>query len=364
MTTKNASTKFNASTPTLSHAQCVDLICEIGDTCSVLVEGESGSGKTAMASEIAARKGLRLVTFDNTTKDVGDWALPKFNSLNGREYVSMVPNEELGLQFNEPIVLFVDELGKNRSMIPMLTRLLLERVVGTEALPRGSMVFGATNLASENMGDLLLPHVRNRLCIVRRRKPNAEEWCAYAAQKGHDPSLIAAIMEFPQMLDSFTDVENPSDNPYIYDPRDPSRVSFVTHRSLSLSDNIIKKRAMFGDEMTRTALAGYVGGKAAGDIMTMVTLGDTVPKFHEIVAAPDKVKVPTAIGARIISAITCVQRVQQSDFSAVFTYVQRLPMETQALFCSALIKNKAKSLWVVNQSRFTEFAFKNFNILN
>lgn len=364
MATKNASTKFAASTAVLTLSQCVDLIVNVGNEITVLVQGDMGSGKTSLLKEISARTGMRGVYFDCTTKDLGDLYLPRISDTEGGDYVSFVPNEEFGLHHGEPIVLMLDELGKNRSILNGLLRVMQERYVGARPLPEGSIVFATTNLGAENVGDMLPPHARNRIMIERMQKPDAPQWSAWAANNEIDPSLIAAVHEFPQMLESFTDVEDPATNPYIYDPRDTSRTAFVTPRSLEKLSHLLKKRGVLGDEIVMQGAIGLVGGKAAGDIMTMVQLGDTVPKFHEIVANPDKVKVPTAIGARIISAITCMQRVQQADFAAVFTYVQRLPMETQALFCSSLIKNKAKASWVVNQSKFTEFAFKNFNILN
>jgi len=47
-----------------------------------------------------------------TTKDVGDFLVPKIRSLNGTEVCSFIPNEEFGFHHDKPIVLMLDEIGK------------------------------------------------------------------------------------------------------------------------------------------------------------------------------------------------------------------------------------------------------------
>ena len=363
MATKT-STKFATSTAVLSLSQCVDLICNVGQDVTVLVQGDMGSGKTSLLKEVSRRMGMTGVYFDCTTKDLGDLYLPRISDTEGGDYVSFVPNEEFGMHHGRPVVLMLDELGKNRSILNGLLRVMQERHVGSRPLPKGSIVFATTNLGAENVGDMLPPHARNRIMVVRMSKPNADEWMLWAAVNDIEPSLIAAVHEFPQMLQSFTDVEQPDANPYIYDPRDSSRTAFVTPRSLEKLSHLLKKRAVLGDHVTFQAAIGLVGGKAAGDIMTMVTLEDTLPKFDAIVADPMKIKLPDGVAARIMSSITCATRVEQQNFAAVFQYVQRLPMETVGLFCHILVKNPQKAPWLGRQTAFTQFAMKNFNLFN
>jgi hypothetical protein len=359
---KQTTAKFNAGTAILSLSQCVDLIANVGDTVTILVQGDMGSGKTSLLKEIAKRTGMRGVYFDCTTKDLGDLYLPRIKDAEDGDCVSFVPNEEFGIHFNEPIVLMLDELGKNRSILNGLLRVMQEGSVGSRQLPKGSIVFATTNLGAENVGDMLPPHARNRIMIVRMRKPDAEQWMAWGAQNNIDPALLAAVHEFPQMLASFTDVDNPTDNPYIYDPRDASRTSFVTPRSLEKVSHLLKKRNSLGDDVVLNGMIGLIGAKAATDIMTMVNLGDTLPKYDEIVKNPKTVKVPSTVAAQIMSALTCMQRVDEQEFRDVFSYVQRLPMEIQALFANQIIKSPAKGGWASRQASFTEYAAKNYQM--
>ena len=75
-------------------------------------------------------------------------------------------------------------------------------------------------------------------------------------------------------------------------------------------------------------------------------------------------KLPTKPGAHIISALTCMQRVTAEDFSAVFTYVKRLPMEMQGLFANQLMRSPSKGPWVSKQKDFTDFAMKNYSMFS
>lgn len=363
MATKT-STKFAASRAVLTLSQCVDLIVNVGSDITVLVEGDMGSGKTSLIKEVVKRTSLSGVYFDCTTKDLGDLYLPRISDTEGGDFVSFVPNEEFGLHLGRPVVLMLDELGKNRSILNGLLRTMQERSVGSRPLPAGSIVFATTNLGAENVGDMLPPHARNRIMVVRMKKPDYKQWMGWASQNDIVPELIAVVHEFPQMLESFTDVEQPDSNPYIYDPRDPSRTSFVTPRSLEKCSHLLKKRAVLGDEVVMQGMVGLVGGKAAGDIMTMVNLGDTLPKYDAIAKSPDTTKLPSGPAAQIMSAITCAQRVTQEDFAAVFQYVQRLPMEMTGLFAHAVVTNPSKAPWMGRNSAFTQFAMKNHNMFN
>lgn len=354
-----AKTSFDAATPVLSISECADLIAAIGDKVAVLVQGDMGSGKSSLLKTLAKRFPNHYPAYvDMATKDIGDIQIPHILSTEHTSYVRFAPNEEFGLQHGKPVLMMLDEIGKNRGIMNAVTRILQEFSVGNMALPPGSIVFATTNLGAENVGDSLPPHVRNRINIVRMKKPNAEQWLAWGMENDMEPALMAAVHEFPQMLESFTDVDDFKNNPYIYDPRDPSRTSFVTPRSLEKLSHLLKKRSVLNDHIVLQGAMGLVGAKAANDIMTLVTLGDTLPRFEEYATDPKKTKVPESAAACIMVALTAIQRTTQADFNNVATYLERFQMEVQALFYTTIVKS-SKGPWVCSMSKCTEFIHKN-----
>jgi hypothetical protein len=98
----------------LSLQQTANLILAVGDTTTVLAQGEMGIGKSSMLKILQDRLNTthHFCYGDMTTKDVGDFLVPKIRSLNGTEVCSFIPNEEFGFHHDKPIVLMLDEIGK------------------------------------------------------------------------------------------------------------------------------------------------------------------------------------------------------------------------------------------------------------
>lgn len=345
----------------LSINECASLIGAFGDKVTTLVQGDMGSGKTSLLKMLSARfPNHHAAYFDCTTKDIGDLYLPDIarvihsNADHKADCVRFVPNEEFGLQYGKPVLLMLDEIGKNRAILNPLLRVMQEHSIGNNKLPPGSIVFATTNLGSENVGDSMPPHARNRICVVRMTKPSVDQWMNWGVENDIEPVLMAAVKELPQMLQSFTEVDDPKDNPYIYHPKDTQRTAFVTPRSLEKVSHLLKQRHALGDNVVQSAMCGLVGAKAALDLKTYIDIGDKLPAYEAIVKAPTKTAVPDESAACIISALMCAMRVEAADFKEVFTYVKRLPTETQALFVQQLLAGK-KNTWAVEMKDLADY---------
>jgi len=74
----------------------------------------------------------------------------------------------------------------------MIAPILYERRVGTLGMPEGSVWFAGTNLSVEGLGDSLAAHLRNRLIVVKMRKPTFTVWLNnFALPKKLNPMLLA-----------------------------------------------------------------------------------------------------------------------------------------------------------------------------
>ena len=227
--------------------QCADLIAAVGDKQTVLVQGEMGIGKSAILKMLKAYPKFKDAYFcyvDITTKDVGDFIVPKIRDIDGNEVCSFIPNEEFGFHFKgRKVVMMLDEIGKARGgVMNACLRLMNERGLGVYQLTEGSVVFGTTNLSVEGLGDNVPPHALNRVTRVKVCKSNAQTWIEdYAIPMGINPVIIGTVAEFPEMFASFEDYEKPEQNVYINDPR-TVRGAVVTHRSMERAAYVYDQR--------------------------------------------------------------------------------------------------------------------------
>jgi energy-coupling factor transporter ATP-binding protein EcfA2 len=351
----------NANIYTLGLEQCVNLIASVGTETAVLAEGHTGSGKSSMLHMLAQRfPNHTPVYFDCTTKDLGDIALPRLKDLEGLDYVRFATNEELGLHLPGPVIVMLDEFGKNRAVQTALLRFLQERQVGSYKLHPESILFATTNLGSEGLGDMLPPHARNRLMLVEVRKPSAMEWVEYGINTGIEPIVMGWVRENPHCMQDFREVKDPEDNPYIFHPRAVGRPSFVTPRSLHKASNLLKKRSTMDDVTLTAGLIGTIGTRAALDMMAFVKLADKLPTLRSIKETPESAPVPENPSAMCMVIYRALGALERDWLDAWMTYLVRCPAEAQGMFANGVrAKGYAKQAMVMTHSGFTNWARRN-----
>lgn len=330
-------------------------------TQTILVQGDMGTGKSSMLHTLAQELPSHTPCyFDCTTKDVIDLALPNVSELNGIKYIEFVLNEEFGLHHGKPVIIMIDEIGKAKhGLRRALTRLLQEHEIGNTKLPEGSIVFATTNLGEEGLGDILEAHARNRVTMVKSRKPTAEEWIYWGVANGVDPAVLGWVRNTPQVMQSFTEVEDPRDNPYIFHPK-AQRESFVTPRSLYAASKWVKQRNVLDDETVTALLIGTIGQRAALDMMSFITLADQLPRMQDIKDDPDNALVPTNAAAICMVVYNALSTIDYDWIDAWMIYLDRLDKEAQGLFANGVAHPKyPKQTVVYSNAKFTDWAMKN-----
>ena len=350
----------------LSIDQCVNLIASIGKKRTVIVEGPMGTGKTT-----GIKNGLKKkfpdhihVEFDCTNKDIQDLSAPKFmQKLEGMvsDYVSFVPNEELGVHHGKPIILNFDEIAKALEPVKKaVRRVMLERMINTLKLHPDSIVYGTTNLAQEGLGDMFQAHQRNAVIMVQSRQPTTEEYLDYGINNGFDPSLLGFVKDTPALAMTFLDFKNPEDNIYGHDPRKASSGAFWTNRSGEIASDILKQRNNMDDTTLTQALMGAVGDRCAMDLMTYVKLADQMPKRDDILNDPKNAKIPTSASAVVMVVFRSLTGMDKKYIDPFMEYLVRLDQEAQGMFANGVRNPKyhAQQLVMTNK-KFTEWAMKN-----
>lgn len=348
---------------TLSIDQCVKAALAIAVNRTILFQGDMGSGKTSILKMLSELLPDHIpIHFDSTTKDMGDLMVPMFDQIEEGSIVRYALNEELGFHHKQPVILMIDEYGKaNPAVKNALLRVMLERKIGvSNTLPEGSLVIATTNLGAENVGDILPPHARNRMTIINMRKSTNEEWLEWGIENGIHESILQWAKETPQLFHSFTTVEDPKDNPYIFHPRATERTSFVTPRSLEAASEWVKQRDQLDEGTLRAGLMGTIGERAALDFSAYLTMMDEVPRLADLKTNPDNAIVPTSAGAIGMVVYRTLATIEYSWVDNWMKYLSRLPREAQGLFVQAArAKTYGKRETVCNSLGFQDWCTHN-----
>ena len=348
----------------LNLEQSAQLIEAIGHMRTVLMQGDNGTGKSSTLGELSARKPTHHgVYFDCTTKDLGDMMIPSLQSIDADGCVRMIPNEELGVHLEQPVILMIDEFGKaNPSVKNAMLRLMLERKIGSYSLHPDSIVFATTNKGSEGVGDMLPPHARNRVTVIQVRKTAHMDWIEWGINNGIDATLLGWVKDNPQLMASFEDVKDPDENPYIFHPQQ-QRAAFVTPRSLHAASDILKQREAFDDQTLTAALMGTIGDRGAMDLMSFVKLADQLPSLQSVKDDPKNAKVPDSAAAICMVVYRTLAALEKDWLNAWMDYLPRLDTEAQALFANGVRAPKySKQAMVMQNKKFTEWAMKNSHL--
>lgn len=342
--------------------QAAALIGAVGHQRTVLVQGEMGTGKTTLLKILSQLFPNHVPCyFDSTTKDVGDITIPNVMRLDdSNEFVRYVPNEEFGAHTGKPVILMIDEFGKaNPAVKNALLRVILEREVGCHNLHPESIVFATTNLGAEGVGDLLPAHARNRVTVVTTRKPTNVEWIEWGINNGVDHTLLGWCKDNPQLFQSFVDIEDPDENPYIFHPK-AQRASFVSPRSLEAASDTLKVRDVMDDQTLTAALMGTIGERGGMDLMAFAKMADQLPSLDSIKQDPLNAKVPDSASAVCMVVYRALSTIETNWIDAWMDYMVRLDKEAQGMFVNGVrAKNYSKQSVVMTNRKFTEWAMEN-----
>jgi len=335
----------------------------IGSELTPIILSEPGCGKTSLLSMIAEDlgDGYDYIYVDCPVKDMSDVGMTIPNHANRQleYYVSSL----FKLDSPKPKVILLDEFMKSPKLLQVIfTRLMLERMVGDVPLPSGSIVFGTSNNASDGVGDTMLAHAGNRVCIMEMSKPSPNEWLEWASANGISRVVRAFVALFPRTLASYRD-GNQDDNPYVFNPK-KTVLSFCSPRSLAKCDVIVKNRDVLGENATMVALGGTIGLAGAGDMSAFLSLEKTLVDVKDIIKSPDSIKVPDEVSAQLMIMFQAVDVLEtQDELTKFMVFVNKIPSsEVQAVFFTMMMRNTRAMKLARHNMQIAEWAKNNHEL--
>jgi AAA domain (dynein-related subfamily) len=340
----------------ISLKQAEDLIATVGREVTIHMRGQPGIGKSSILKTLATRfPNHTPVYIDCADLDLGDLAMPAMN--HETRTTTFYPNERFAIHQDKPVIIMLDEITKASEPVKnMLLPVMLERRLGSVKFHPDSIVYSTGNLTTDGVGDTMKAHAKNRLTSVTIRNPNDDEWINWGVDNGVAPEVLAWIKQFPHALASYTD-DSQKENMYIYNPR-KQQDAFVSPRSLEKASHIVKNRATLGEDTTMVALTGTIGESASRDMSAYFSLADGLPTKESIYQEPEKAILPSDPSARVILVMRELMTITDKHMDAWLTYLQRLPMEIQALFAVNIMASSRKQVAATNKS-FIDWAVKN-----
>jgi len=343
-----------------------DLIKTIGEDVTVIVQSEPGVGKSSLLGMLEKDLGDKYdyIYVDCPAKDVPDvgMTVPDRDTKSLEYYVGAL----FKLDSPKPKIIMLDEFAKVPKMLQVIfTRLMLEKYVGDRKLPYGSIVFGTSNNSGDGVGDNMLAHAGNRVCIVEMRKPTAEEWCLWAAENGISRIMRSWVTQYSRCMKSYRDGDQ-EDNPYIFHPSKPA-LSFLSGRSAAKADAIIRKREFLSENAVTTALAGTVGIAAAKDMEVYLAMDSKLPSVKDdIIKDPEGIAVPEEIAAQLMIMFEAIDVLEtQDDLSKFMVFVNRIKSsEMQSIFFTMLMRTQRTIRIARNNTQVSKWASDNHMMFN
>jgi hypothetical protein len=264
-----------------------------------------------------------------------------------------------------PKVIMLDELNKAPKLLQVIfTRMLLERMVGDKALTDGSWIIATSNNSSDGVGDTMLAHAGNRVCIVELSKPSVNDWLTWASANGISRVTRAWVAMYPKCLQSYREGDHTKDNPYIFRPGN-GVLSFVSPRSLAKNDVIVRKRDQLKPNFVQATMAGTIGLSAAKDMMVFLAMEKNLIDVKDVVRDPRGVPVPDDIAAQLMMMFQAVDTLAtQDELSSFMEFVERIrSSEVQAVFFTMMMRNPRSIKLARNNAKIGEWAKNNHELL-
>ena len=353
----------------LSFNQVLSVIAAVGHRRTVLVQGENGVGKTALHGALKRHPKFQNHIFvppiDMTQASDGTFWMPSLDLEKGvsRE----LPNERFGMaRLNQrgingarPVVICFDEILKAPEYIKKAaSQYIYERMAGEYGFPDGSVLFCASNLALEGLGDSLQAHLRNRLLPIKMRKATMEEWLRdFAIPAGLHEVLIAFCHEYPHVFDSFLDYEKGGkyegknlsmDNPLIFNPK-AVQDAYASLRSLHTASDVLTDCEANGvdDHSLDVTLKAAVGAPTAAALASYVRFGRDLCSYERVINDPDKAPITDNPAGQLVQVFKLITRCGGRDEAAAITkYVERIRPEMQSVFATQVAQSTKVSTFV------------------
>ncbi len=298
-----------------------------------------GSGKTAIAKQVADALGLKLHMFYASMRDPVD--LLGTPAPVGEVTYWRPPSELMALTTGRNLLVLDEASDCGQQMQNALCSLVYERGLNNVRFSDETYILLTGNRTEDKSGAQRIVTKLGNRCMFIDYDVNIEDWAAWAMDNDIDPVLIQFLRYRSPLLSNF----------------DPNRRSNPTPRAWEFV-------AMIPTTMPSVryfeAIKGIVGEGAAAEYTGFRRIYESLPDIDHIVMNPATADVPT--DPAVLYAITgaLADRSTKNNFDRMVEYITRLPAEFSVMCVNDAQKKRPE---VKMTKGFVKWATQNAEVL-
>jgi hypothetical protein len=276
---------------------------------ATFIWGPPGIGKTAVPAQVTKRMGigLRVNSFNSMeTVDVNGLPVPDLETLTTRwlkpEFIPQVERD------GPRGVWFLDEANTvSPAMMPVLFRIVQERMAGTHPIPQGWVPVLAGNRAKDRASAQRMPTpLRNKLAHFNV-EADVDSWVKWAIPAGISPYLIAFLRFRKDLIHKMPATDDVN--------------TFPTPRAWEKVSSLIGKPR----ELRQHLISAIVGDGPAAEVEGFLRVFSTLPKIDEAIANPKTCALPpqSEPASCYAMAMALARSATRQNLQSIMTYVER-----------------------------------------
>jgi hypothetical protein len=285
----------------------------ITNTFPVLITGKPGIGKSDIVAQACESAKAKLIISHPVVSDPTDYkGLPFAGTDNVAHFMPFGELNEL-ITAKEKTVFFLDDLGQAPvSVQAACMQLILARRINGHKVSDNVVFVAATNRKQDRAGvSGLLEPVKSRFASIVSLDVDTTDWCVWALNNNMPIELIAFIKFKPEFLD----MQEPTKD--IINSASPRTIANVGKLQNAQVDKRIETEVFIG----------AAGEKFALQYVEFLKTFRELPSIEEIILNPTKARISDQPGVLYALAGLLSANINEQNFDAISTYMERLPAE-------------------------------------
>jgi hypothetical protein len=296
------------------------------------LQSSPGMGKSSITKSVSNEFELKLIDHRLSTSEPTDMTgLPHFTP-EGR--AMFAPFSELFPVEGDPLpkgksgwMIFLDEFNSApRSVQAASYKLILDRMVGQHPLHSNVVIVAAGNLATDRAIVNPISTAMQSRVIHLEMEIDFDEWLEDVAFKeGYDSRIMAFLMQYPGKLMDFRPEHHEK--------------TFCCPRTWEFVNRLIKNKSTVNDE-DAILLTGAVTSGVAVEFVQFTKVYADLVTIQDIQKNPKTCPVPKDINLRWATISHMMEKVDDTNFADLATYIERFDVSFKILFFRSTLIRK------------------------